>query len=363
MIGPQLRFTVKSLRAAIGGIDLLVVLVFCWLFFDPGSGDDSSDSWRFLKAIAVTALFFAFGLYLEQAKLRVTHAGDAVSPTLVSLFGGVRLTRAESTDHHRASRVALTGYLIDACAVVLLASLAGLAHGEPGEWAELVFAGAALLAGMAALRLCTIQGLNGGGLTRWYLSIIFDDEDSASQALRTLSMAVSIFLLICGFFMVVQQTTWNVWGLLVIAAGVDCMALTQWYSRRERWVRAASEKRVAEIGQSRLPTVRRSAPISELLSIFAVEGGRALVVVTDERGQPTGLIQLRQLKAAVHAGASSHPDEMMITLSHIPHVDRETTVLDAALFLERTGQLAMVFEAASGKLRVVSLDELRSIVD
>ena len=70
-----------------------------------------------------------------------------------------------------------------------------------------------------------------------------------------------------------------------------------------------------------------------------MEGQRALVVVTDERGQPTGLIQLRQLRAAVHAGASGHPGEMMITLSDLPHVDRETTVLDAALFLERTGQL------------------------
>ena len=54
---------------------------------------------------------------------------------------------------------------------------------------------------------------------------------------------------------------------------------------------------------------------------------------------------------------------MMITLSDLPDVDRETTVLDAALFLERTGQLAMVFEAASGKLRVVSLAELQAIVD
>ncbi|CAN5632949.1 hypothetical protein BH23CHL4_BH23CHL4_01520 [soil metagenome] len=363
MIGPQVRFTFRTLRAAIGVIDLLVILVFCWLVFDPGAGNDSSDLWRLLKTAGITLMFFSTGLYLEQLKLRLTHAGDAVSPSLASLFGGVVLTRAESTDHRRAKLMALTGFLIDACTVLLLTSLAVITYGEPGPWAELVFVGAALLAGMTALRLCTIQGLNGGGLARWYLSIIFDDEDSESQALRTLSTAVSIMFMVCGFFVVVQQTSWNVWGLPMMAAGLDCAALTQWYSRRERWVRAASEKRVAEIGQSRLPTVRRSAPISELLSIFAVEGQRALVVVTDERGQPTGLIQLRQLKAAVHAGTSSHPDEMMITLSHVPHVDRETTVLDAALFLERTGQLAMVFEAASGKLRVVSLEELRAIVD
>jgi CBS domain-containing protein len=363
MIGPQLRFTFKSLHAAIGVVDLLVVLVFCWLVFDPGKGYDSSDTARAVKSVTIAAAFFAAGLYLEQVKNRLTHAGDPVSPTLVSLFGGVVLTRAESTDHHRAQHMALTGFAVDAAAAATLLALAVVAYGEPGELAEMAFVGSALLAGMAALRLSAVQGLNGGGLARWYLAIVFDDEDSESQALKLLSMAVSILFLASGFFMVVQQTQWNVWGLPVMAAGFDCAALTQWYSRRERWVRAASEKRVAEIGQSKLPTVRRSAPISELLSIFAVEGQRALVVVTDERGQPTGLIQLRQLRAAVHAGASSHPDEMMVTLSNIPHVDGETTVLDAALFLERTGQLAMVIESTTGKLRVVSLDELRSIVD
>jgi CBS domain-containing protein len=361
MIGPQVRITFRSLNATIGVVDLLVVLVFCWLVFDPGT--DSSDFPRILKSLAVAAAFFAAGLYLEQLKIRLTRAGDAVSPTLVSMFGGVVLTRTESMDQHRAQHVALAGFVVDAVAASLLVTLAIITYGESGQWAQLGFVGSALLAGMAVLRLCAVQGLNGGGLTRWYLAVIFDDEDGESQALRTLSMGVSILVLLGGFVISVQQTHWNVWGLPLMAAGVDCAALTQWYSRRERWVRAASEKRVAEIGQSKLPTVRRSAPISELLSIFAVEGQRALVVVTDERGQPTGLIQLRQLKAAVHAGASSHPDEMMVTLSHIPHVDRETTVLDAALFLERTGQLAMVFEGAPGKMRVVSLEELRSIVD
>jgi len=363
MVGPQLRFTIGTLRAVIGVIDLLVVLVFCWLVLDPGAGNDSSAMWRAFEAAGITAVFFASGLILEQLKLKLTHAGDRVSPTLVSLFGGVVLTRAESTGERRTPRIAITGFIVDAIAALLLLALAVAMHGNSDPWSDLVFVAAALLAGMATLRLCTIQGLNGGGLARWYLAIIVGDDDSEAQALKTLSMAVSILFLICGFFVVVQQTHWNVWGLPMMAAAVDCAALTQWYSRRERWVRAASEKRVSEIGQSRLPAVRRSAPISELLSIFAVEGQRALVVVTDERGQPTGLIQMRQLKAAVHAGASSHPDEMMVTLSHVPHVDRETTVLDAALFLERTGQLAMVFEAASGKMRVVSLDELRAIVD
>jgi CBS domain-containing protein len=363
MVGPQLRFTIRNQLVAIGAVDVLVVLVFCWLVLDPGEGSDASAAARIARAGAITVAFFAVGLLLEQLKLRVTHAGDAVSPLVVSLFGGVELTRGETVDERRTNQASSTGFLIDLIAALTFAGLAALAFDESGPWVEMIFIATTLLMGMAALRLCMIQGLSGGELMRWYLLIMFDDDEGASQALKALSMAVSVLFLFCGFSMVVQRTTWNVWGLPVMAGGVASAALTQWYSRRERWARAASEKRVGDIGQSKLPTVRSSAPISELLSIFAVEGQRALVVVTDERGQPTGLIQLRQLRAAVHAGASGHPGEMMITLSDLPHVDRETTVLDAALFLERTGQLAMVFEAASGKLRVVSLAELQAIVD
>jgi CBS domain-containing protein len=160
-----------------------------------------------------------------------------------------------------------------------------------------------------------------------------------------------------------QPGRWSLWGIAIMAAGIDCMGVTQWHARRRRWVRAAAGLRITDLGHSRLPTIRDSAPVSELLSIFAVEGQRATVVVTDDRGQPLGLIQLRQLRAAVHAGRAEHPNEMMITLSGVPTVSRETTILDAALFLERTGQLALVMEAPEGKRRVVSLEELQRIVD
>jgi hypothetical protein len=363
MVGPQLRFSIYSIPVAVGVSDFLILTVFAWLSLDAEPGPRTTDISMLVASVAVAVLVLLIAFAIEYAIISSDSPGDLLGPMQLSFFGAATLSRGESVYSRRPVAGIWLRYAVNLAIAASGVVVAAVALTRDGITWRSALITSVLVTSMVLLRLCPIQGLDGGKLCRRYFSLIFDDEDTEEQLMRLLSMAISVMYMFSGFFMVMQESRWNHWGLPVIAAGMDTALLTQWQVRRERWARAASRKTIEEIGHSRLPSIKHSAPISELLSIFAVEGQRALVVVTDDRGQPTGLIQLRQLRAAVHAGSEVHPNEMMVTLSDIPRIDRETSILDAALYLEKTGQLAMVFEASAGKLRVVSLDELRGFID
>src|SRR5680860_308303 len=259
MIGPRLHFTIRSTPLTIGVSDLLVVVALCWLALETATPAGPSQPAHLLVSAAIAIIFFFFGLLLEYAKHAFSRSGDRVGPALLSFFGAVTLTRAETIDESRAVRMGRNGFIINGVTAVIFLELALSAHGEPGLAASAVFVAAVLIMGMALLRMCPIQGLDGGQVSRWYLATIFEDDEGSRQAVGVLSIGISLLFMFSGFLVLAQPSHWNIWGLPMMAAGVDCAALSQWFSRRERWVRAASAQRVDELGQSRLPTIKRSA--------------------------------------------------------------------------------------------------------
>lgn len=361
MTGPQFRLSIGSTHFSFSLIGLALLTGILGIVLGAELPESTPPTTVAALAAAIAGAYQVVSWLLDRSLAGLSGNGMAVGPTYVSMIGAIEVRRtASEREKHRAVILAFALY---AAFGLLLLWLAATLSDASGTLPTAVFAFAVMSLMSCLLRLCAVRGLPGGFAADWYLAILTDDEDSADTAAKLLSYGASLLIAFTGFLVLAQPGRWSGWGLAAIACGLECMVLTQWYNRRERWMSAAMGRPLAEIGHSRLPTISHAAPISELFSIFAVEGSRAMVVVVDERGRPTGVIQLRQLKAAVHSGGSMLPEEVMVTLSSVPHLPAQTTVFDAALYLERTGQLALVTDAPSGSERVISLEELFRIVD
>jgi hypothetical protein len=363
MAGPQVRCRVRGQVYSAGIVDLLVLAVFAWLTIGQHSDVRPGDLTTAVLSVFVVVVAIGSAIIAERLRLELASPVAPVSPITISMLGAMTLTRADLERGRRMLATGSRGALIDLAVLGGGAFLAGLSYRHSGLPAATGLAAGAAVAGMALLRFMPILGTNGGRLLRWYLQIILEDDDEERRMLSFATVLTGALVAATGFPMLLGPTAWNWWGLPVAIAGIDAVIAGYWFSRRERWAVAASKTALESIGHSRLPVISHSAPISELLSIFAVEGERAIVVVVDARGRPTGSIQLRHLRMAIRTRSEIHPDQVMITIDQLPHVERTTTVLDAALHLERTGHLAAVFTGSNGSPRVVSLDELRTVVD
>ncbi len=361
MTGPQFRRSIGSKHLSFNVAGLLLLTGILWVVLSPELAESMPATSVALTALAVAAAYQLVSWILDRSLAGLSGAGISIGPTSLSMIGAIEV-RCPATERVK-HRYTILAFGIYAVFGLLFLSLAGASREAPGRLATAIFAFALTSSMSCLVRLCAVRGLPGGFAADWYLTILTEDEDAADTAAKVLSYGASLVIAFTGFLVLAQPGPWSGWGLATIAFGLECLILTQWYTRRERWMNAAMDRPLAAMGHSRLPTISHAAPISELLSIFAVEGNRAMVVVVDERGRPSGVIQLRQLKAAVHSGGSTHPEEVMVTLSRVPHLPRETTVFDAALYLERTGHLALVTDSPSGAERVVSLAELFRIVD
>ncbi|CAN5551984.1 hypothetical protein BH23CHL5_BH23CHL5_05550 [soil metagenome] len=364
MIRPRISIQTPLGVVSIALVDSLVVAMFGWFVLGNVEPLSTSPAYRSGSTLIVLAGFLFVGWFVETFKRVVSGDPSIDEPVLLTLFGGVRSSGSQYAVKNQGVSAGLRGIVVN---LVFGTGMFAMAIVSTEQWetslrSSLVFVIGGLAGSMACLRLCPVAGLDGGMVATRVASLVCEDVESADQLVRTMGIATGLLASVCGFLMFAEPGPMVIWGFPLLAAGVGMIGLSQWFFVRSRWARLAGQTALADLGRSKLPSVRCSSPISELFSIFAVEGQRALVVVTDETGRPTGLIQLRQLRAA-HGVERLHPDELMVTLSKVPAFDGKTTVLEAALALERSGQRALVVKSDAGRQRVVSLEELEGIVD
>ncbi len=364
MIRPQISIQTPFGFVSIAVVDALIVAVFGWLVLGNVESSITSSLHRAFTALIVLAGFLIVGWLVESSRRALSADSYIDEPVLLTIFGGVRSSGSQFARKNRDIASDLHGMWVSLGVGIGLLAIASNSFDrwDTSTGSALVFVIAGLAGAMACMRLCPVAGLDGGLVATRVARLFCEEDESADQLVRAMGIATGLLASTCGFLVLAEPGEMAIWGFPLVAAGVGMIGFSQWFFSRARWARLAGQTALADLGRSKLPSVRHSSPISELYSIFAVEGQRALIVVTDDIGKPTGLIQLRQLRAA-QRGEWLQPGELMVTLSKVPAFDCRTTVLEAALALERSGQRALVIESDAGRQRVVSLEELEGIVD
>ncbi|MGE3797880.1 MAG: hypothetical protein AB7G88_08565, partial [Thermomicrobiales bacterium] len=307
-------------------------------------------------SVLIVSTYLLITAVLDESIAGLGGGVEQVGPTTLTAAGSSKIWRF--TRHGAENRVIAVAYALLTALALALLFLAANQHGKEGNRAAVLFVVSLMIAGNALIRLCPIAGFPGGVAGRKCMTLFGGDEDAVGSAALIVSYFASVTIALAGLLIVAHPGSWGPWGVACLVLGIDCTAVTHWQGERTRWAEKASQRTLGSLRFSRLPTVSRSAPVSELFSIFAVEGNRATIVVTDEKGLPCGLIELRHLKSAARTGQAVHPNELMVTLSEIPRFACESTVLEAAISLEHRGLSALVTECAEDKLRVISLNEL-----
>ncbi len=360
---PGLRFHLEILSRRFSVIVPGLAALWIALWVQLAGHQQTTEAWTRtgIRALAAGVIAVSLLAGIELLIHFIAPAGKPVGFTRFSVTGSSSLRRRPAAGHDwRQAAVSMAVLSIAAAILLAMAGrLADMPDDVPGvTYVALLFAGGCML-----VRLCPIQGFPGGNLANWYLALLAEDDDSAETAARGLSYLSAAVVTLTGGLMLSAPGWWGAWGLAVLAAGVDCLMLTQWHCARGRWIEKAACRSLDDIASSKLPSISQSAQIAELFSIFAVEGSKATVVVLDNAGQPSGIIHLRQLRSLTRTSGSTQPRELMITLADLPQLPSTTSILDAALFLEQHNGTALVSRTPSGKLRVLSLDELQHTFD
>jgi hypothetical protein len=361
MVGHSISIRIHTISATIGLIDLWILAVSAWFVLGRAPDLAREPLARVLAVVAIVTGYFAWSMVFETVRRRAFGAVDQAGIITVRLTGAARLP----------SDTLSSGFAIGPNSVVVAANVTIAAVGGllafrlfPGESsAEVVVSSMLLLiGGMALIRIFPVGGLDGAEIGFQIGRILADDDDGAEVVLRVVGTVTGILTALTGFLMLAEPSRWSAWGILILGLGISMVGYAQHSFMLAHWMRVAGRTTLDDLRYSRLPVVPSSAPISELFSIFSVEGHRAMIVVTDD-GEPAGLIQLRHFRAAAHDRSSPGLRDVMMTISEVPEFDRSTTVLDAARELEWRGQLALTYRAGNGKTRVVSLEELKRLFE
>lgn len=356
MIGPRYRLTFGPLDLALHIPGLAALVVTCAILVAHEMPDNTATTLIVLGSTGALVVFLLATLVLDLIPRSFSKRARLIGPESISAMGASGLWHFDSDGSER--RAAFVGY----GAAVAMAITSALAltqlHDRANTTAQLAFVLILMIFGASVIRCCPIRPFPGGLAARSAFGILAGDEDGVATGSTVLSYASSLVLGLGGFSIMANPGNWGQWGMALLVASIDCAMLTHASSLRVKWMSKASERTLESIRYSRLPKVSHAAPVSELFSIFAVEGSRATVVVVDGEGQACGLIQLRHLRRAARTGTTVHPDELMVTLTDIPEFACDAKILDAAMALERSGVGALVTKCGDGKRRVISLEEL-----
>jgi hypothetical protein len=359
MIGPRLSLQLLGFRFTIAVLDIaLCSVVFAGALYERFPRTDHAAIAASF-GIVLAGFFFLIALGIERLRLRWSSCGTPAGRTLVGIAGATTTTLKEAKSPDRAARAGLAGMAID-LTVGLLCALAYLQfNGRHGRVDDVLVAAAIGIGGSAVLRFLTAPSLNGGRLFRWFLELTLDDDEAAIRGTGFQGIAVASLLFAVSIATLAAEGEVAYWGLGLATAAIDIAALSPFTVRRLRWLQTADERRLRELTDTPHPLVSADSPVSELISVFSIDGPKTVAVVQNRDGYHVGIVQFRQLRGAIGAGKQLPPiSSIMTPLANLARLSPETTLLDASTFLDHDRRPAVVFESAPGRLTVVTTNDL-----
>jgi hypothetical protein len=309
--------------------------------------------------IVLVIVCFLVNLLSERLRLRLNRSGPPALPTVVALptANGPSVAEAKSTT--LAARGGAAGMGIDLAIGLAAVAVFLLFDGDQRTLGDLAAVAAIAIGGSAAIRFLAAPSLNGGRVIRWMFEFTFDDEESAVRITRVVGYGVSVVLFTTGVLLLASEGEGGFWGIGLAAAGIDLGVLSSLATRQTFWLQSAGERTVGDLLEAPHAMVSVSSPLEEMISVLSVDGPSAIAVVRDAAGNPAGIMQFQQMRAGVGKRAQGLTiGDVMIPLCDLPHVARETSLLEAARLLLECGQPALTFENARGKMVVATAHDI-----
>jgi hypothetical protein len=105
--------------------------------------------------------------------------------------------------------------------------------------------------------------------------------------------------------------------------------------------------------------VSATSPLEEMVAVLTVDGPAAIAVVRDAMGNSVGIMQFQQMRAGVgHRKDGLTIEDVMIPITELPEVGRDSTLLDAAVILMDSGRPAVRFVNERGKTVIATARDI-----
>ena len=145
----------------------------------------------------------------------------------------------------------------------------------------------------------------------------------------------------------------------IAAVGIDLGVLSTMTTRQTFWLKSAGERTVGGLLEAPHALVSAGSPLEEMVSVLTVEGPAAIAVVRDANGNSVGIMQFQQMRAGVgHRKDGLTIADVMIPIAELPEVSRESTLLETAGVLLKSGRPAVRFENERGKTVIATARDI-----
>lgn len=359
MVGPRISVHLAGTRIALGVIDIVLAA----LVLSGVLRERLEPHPRLILAvpagIALTllCLFTSFGS--ERLRQRVNRSGPSALPAILTLptTNGPTVSEAKSTA--MAARGGIAGMGIDLAIGLIAIAAYLLFEGSDRTLENLIVVAAIAIGGSAAIRFLASPSLNGGRVARWMFEFTLDDEESALRATRVVGYGVAAILFLVGLLLLTSEGEGGFWGIGLAAAGIDVGVLATLSTRQTEWLQVAGDRKIGDLLEAPHALVSGSSSLDEMMSVLSVDGPSAIAVVRDGNGNPAGVMQFQQMRAAVRGrGTGVTIADVMIPIQELPEVQLDTTLLDAVQVLLESGRPAVRFENGLGKMAIATARDL-----
>ncbi len=359
MVGPRISFHFHGTRVAIGVIDIVLAALILFGVLRERIKPPITPVAIALGCIALVAICFAVSLLSERLRLRLARTGPPVLPFLISIPTAYGPNLAEARSNARSARAGVTGMGIDLAIGLMSVAVYMLVESSDRRLGDLAAVAAIAVGGSAGVRFLAVPSLNGGRIMRWMLGFTLDDDEDALRGGKLIGYATATVLFVTGILLLASEGEAGFWGVGLAAIGIDLGVLSTTVTRQTVWLQTAGERTLANLLESPHAVVSATSPLDEMVSVLTVDGPGAIAVVRDTGGLTVGIMQFQQMRAGFrHRKNDLTIGDVMIPISELPEVGGDSTLLETASVLLRTGSPAVRFENDRGRTVIATARDI-----
>ena len=359
MVGPRISFHLAGTRIALGAIDV-VLAAFVIIGVLHERLRPPVDLVLIVPIGIALVFFWLFINFLsERLRTRISRSGQVVLPTVVTLPVAYGPSLAEARSNDLSARGGVAGMGVDLAIGLIAVAVLLLVEGTGQRLGEMAAVAAIAIGGSAGIRFLAAPSLNGGRVLRWMLEFTFDDEESAIRVVRMIGYGVAFTLFTCGVLLLASDGEGGFWGIGLAAAGIDIGVLATIATRQTVWLQTAEQRTLGDLLESPHAMVSASSSLDEMISVLSVDGPSVVAVVRDHAGNPTGIMQFKQMRAGVSRRTNGLTiGDVMIPIADLPLASGNTSLLDAAHLLLGTGAPALRYPNTRGKMVIATAKDI-----
>jgi len=311
-------------------------------------------------AVGTAALLGIIGALCLHEIVRIylfRRHGVVVRELAVSLTGGSpRLI--DRTDSPQREVIAASGGLI---VIALLAgSAVAVAHlALPPATHDLAELLAIALAAIAVTQTLPALSLDGGRLIRGLFWFLTDDPVRGARGAALYGHFVSAAMIVSGLMLMGRSGALPYWGFGAVVAGLQLIATSTASLRDSVWQQLGGTLTLVDADLPLPARIRAETTLETVVDTLIEEGHRSALLVIEENGDPTGVIQLANLR---RVRRSEWPDrranDVMTPIGDLLALPPDIAALDAIAALDQAEASLAVIAVAGGPTLLITREQL-----